>query len=71
MALSASPRDDWTPDGSTPALMVRPAPSSYISDEVAGELRARGLAVTDVPGAEHSLWYSHFDEFIAAIDGWY
>lgn len=71
VALSASPGDDWTPDGSTPALMVRPAPSSYITDEVAAELRARGLAVTDVPGAEHSLWYSHFDEFIAAIDGWY
>ncbi len=31
----------------------------------------RGVEVRDIPGAAHSVWYSHFDDFMAAIDDRY
>ncbi|NHF63496.1 hypothetical protein [Microcella pacifica] len=51
--------------------MVRPSPSDYITDDIAEDLRRRGIEVRDIPGAEHSVWYSHFEDFMAAIDDRY
>ena len=61
----------WTPTSTPPSLMVRPAPSDYVSDEDARMLAARGVVVRDVPGATHSVWYGDFERFMAAIDDWY
>ncbi|HEY4269014.1 MAG TPA: alpha/beta fold hydrolase [Galbitalea sp.] len=69
--LAAGPGGDWTPSAPPASLMVRPSPSGYVSDEDAAVLRARGLEVRDIPGASHSVWYGHFDEFMAVIDDWY
>jgi pimeloyl-ACP methyl ester carboxylesterase len=69
--LAAGPGGDWTPSTPPASLMVRPSPSDYISDEDAARLRARGVDVRDIPGASHSVWYGHFDEFMSAIDDWY
>jgi hypothetical protein len=51
--------------------MVRPNPSGYVSDEDAARLRARAVEVRDIPGAAHSVWYGHFDEFLNAVDDCY
>jgi hypothetical protein len=32
-------------------------------------LPARGVALRGVPGADHTIWYGHHAEFLAAIDG--
>jgi pimeloyl-ACP methyl ester carboxylesterase len=61
----------WTPSSSPASLMVRASPSDYVSDEGARMLAARGVVVRDIPGAAHSIWYSDFERFMAAIDDWY
>lgn len=71
VSLAASPGGDWTPSAPPRSLMVRPSPSDYVADEIAADLGRRGIEVRDIPGGEHSLWYSHFDEFMAAIDDRY
>lgn len=48
-------------------ISVRAEPSAYVDDETAALHRGRGVIVRDVPGAAHSVWYSHFDEFVAAL----
>lgn len=71
VALAVSDGGDWTPTAPPRSLMVRPSPSDYITDDIADDLRRRGIEVRDIPGAEHSVWYSHFDDFMAAIDDRY
>ena len=61
----------WTPSSSPASLMVRVVPSDYVSDEDSRMLTARGVIVRDIPGAAHSIWYSDFERFMAAIDDWY
>lgn len=71
VALAGSPGDDWTDRVPPGSLMVRADPSDYISDDIAADLERRGVEVRSIPGAAHSIWYSHFDEFMAAIDDRY
>jgi len=71
VALAVSEGGDWTPSAPPRSLMVRPSPSDYITDDIAEDLRRRGIEVRDIPGAEHSVWYSHFEDFMAAIDDRY
>ncbi|MGZ0145660.1 alpha/beta fold hydrolase [Kribbella sp. WER1] len=54
----------------TPSLVIRAEPSRFVSQRRAEELQLLGFEVRSVPGAGHSIWYSHFDEFITALDGW-
>lgn len=49
------------------SIIVRADPSSYVDDEVAALHRGRGVTVRDVPGAAHSVWYSHFEGFVGAL----
>ncbi|OCG74444.1 hypothetical protein A7J15_05995 [Microbacterium sediminis] len=64
-AASAAPGGSWPlPRG---AVVVRPCPSDDIPDDEAARLRAAGIDVRDVPGAAHTIWYSHFDAFLAAL----
>lgn len=55
----------WYP--ASGAIVVLAEPSRFVSDEDARMLSARGLEVRRIPGAEHTVWYSHFDEFRAAL----
>lgn len=58
------------PTAEIPSLVVRAEPSRYVSKARAAELAALGFEVRSVPGAGHSIWYGHFDEFMHALDGW-
>lgn len=49
------------------SILVRARPSSFVSDADAARLRAAGVDVRDVPGAAHSVWYGHFDEFVSTL----
>ncbi|WP_423918923.1 alpha/beta fold hydrolase [Frigoribacterium sp. 2-23] len=49
------------------SIIVRAQPSAYVDDETASLHEGRGVLVRDVPGAAHSIWYSHFDQFVAAL----
>jgi pimeloyl-ACP methyl ester carboxylesterase len=58
------------PDAAVPSLVVRADPSAFVSPQRAEQLRELGFEVRSVPGAGHSVWYGHFDAFLAALDGW-
>jgi pimeloyl-ACP methyl ester carboxylesterase len=65
---------DFTPatvDGTvtTPSVMVHADPSDSVSPTHLAGLAARGVTVRGVAGAEHTIWYGHLNEFLAAIDG--
>jgi pimeloyl-ACP methyl ester carboxylesterase len=49
------------------AVVVRAVPSDYVSDEAAAVMRSNGVIVHDFPGALHSVWFSHFEEFLKLI----
>ncbi len=49
------------------SIVVRAEPSRFVGDEDAAALRDRGVEVRSIPGAEHTIWYSHFDEFVAVL----
>lgn len=64
-AVLSSPGGSWPlPAG---AVVIRASPSAYVSDEDAHALTGTGVVVRDVPGAAHSVWYSHFAEFMAVL----
>ena len=60
----------FRPAGTARSLMVRPEPSSWVSPEHVEELRQMGFEVRSIPGAGHSVWYGHVNEFMAALDSW-
>lgn len=49
------------------AIVVRADPSNFVTDEDAVRLASRGAHVRSVPGAAHTVWYSHFDEFVSSV----
>ncbi|MDQ0541031.1 pimeloyl-ACP methyl ester carboxylesterase [Curtobacterium flaccumfaciens] len=49
------------------SIIVRAKPSLYVDDVTAAHHESRGVIVRDVPGAAHSVWYSHFDKFVGAL----
>lgn len=71
VSLSAGPGGDWTPSSLARSLVIRPEPSRYITAADDQSLQERGIEVRTIPDAEHSIWYSHFDEFMTAIDDRY
>jgi pimeloyl-ACP methyl ester carboxylesterase len=69
LTVSAGGRDVLPPDG-VPALAVRAgADADPPADDVV-KLRAAGVEVRHVADAGHSIWYSHFPEFMAILNGW-
>lgn len=56
---------EWSPRPGS--IVVRADPSNFVSDEDVERFVARGVQVRSIPGAAHSVWYSHFDEFVAAL----
>ena len=55
----------WEPAAGS--IVVRADPSDYVSDSDAAAFHERGVSVRSIPGAAHSVWYSNFDQFIAAL----
>jgi pimeloyl-ACP methyl ester carboxylesterase len=64
-AVSAGPGGRWMP--APGSLVIRADPSDYVSDELVAALRAEGVDVVSIRGAAHSVWYSHYEEFMAAL----
>jgi pimeloyl-ACP methyl ester carboxylesterase len=64
-ASAAARGGDWSPRAGS--IVVRSNPSDYVDAAAVRELNARGVQVRSIPGAAHSVWYSHFDEFVAAL----
>ncbi|MGO2747438.1 alpha/beta fold hydrolase [Microbacterium sp.] len=65
-ASISSGADVSYPPGSG-SILVRAEPSSFVTDDDARSLSGRGVDVRSIPGAAHTVWYSHCDEFVAAL----
>lgn len=64
-AVSAAAGGSWPlPAG---AIVIRPEPSLYVPDETVASLERSGVVVRGIAGAAHTIWYSHFNEFIAEL----
>ncbi len=59
--------DDVAHPPGTGSILVRAAPSAFVSDADAERLTSCGVDVRSIPGAAHTIWYSHFDEFCTAL----
>jgi pimeloyl-ACP methyl ester carboxylesterase len=70
VALDASPGGTWSPSVPPRSLVIRADPSRYISDADLKALQHEGLDACSIPGAAHSVWYSHFDDFMKALLAW-
>ncbi|MFD5224836.1 alpha/beta hydrolase [Microbacterium sp. NPDC058342] len=55
----------WEPEPGS--IVVRARPSDWITEESAKRLTLRGVHVRDIPGAAHTVWYSHLNEFVEAL----
>ncbi|MEV4775401.1 alpha/beta fold hydrolase [Microbacterium sp. LWH12-1.2] len=64
-SISCGPGGEWLPEAG--AIVVRADPSGWVSDADARRFESLGVDVRSIPGAAHSIWYSHFDEFVAAV----
>jgi pimeloyl-ACP methyl ester carboxylesterase len=64
-AVASAGGGAWAPMPGS--IVIRADPRNYVSDSEADALRQRGVTVRSIPGAAHSIWFSHFDEFIAAL----
>jgi pimeloyl-ACP methyl ester carboxylesterase len=64
-APAAAGGGEWPPRAGS--VVVRADPSDYVDAAAAADLVARGVQVRSIGGAAHSVWYSHFDEFVAAL----
>ncbi|WP_141651211.1 alpha/beta fold hydrolase [Microbacterium sp. 3J1] len=49
------------------SVVVRADPSDWVSDDDVRRFEANGVEVRRIPGAAHTIWYSHFHEFTAAL----
>ncbi|MCT1477927.1 alpha/beta fold hydrolase [Microbacterium sp. p3-SID336] len=49
------------------SIVVRAEPSAWVTDEDARRFEHDGVRVRSIPGAAHTVWYSHFEVFTAAL----
>jgi pimeloyl-ACP methyl ester carboxylesterase len=64
-AIAAGPGGTWPPRPGS--IVVRADPSHFVDVATAAALTASGVDVRSIPGAAHSVWYSHFDAFVATL----
>lgn len=64
-AVASAHGGQWKP--ASGSIVVRAEPSHYVSDIESLALQREGVLVRGIPGAAHSVWYSHFDEFVAVL----
>jgi pimeloyl-ACP methyl ester carboxylesterase len=70
VALELANDEHPAPPTAIPSLVIHADPSRYVSATRAAELQAQGFTVRAIPGADHTIWYSHFAEFMTALDDW-
>ncbi|MFI5732945.1 alpha/beta fold hydrolase [Kribbella sp. NPDC051587] len=70
VALELGDNQHQVPTPDTPSLVIHADPSRYVSSTRAAELQAETFTVHAIPGADHTIWYSHFDQFMATLDSW-
>jgi pimeloyl-ACP methyl ester carboxylesterase len=68
VALDGSAGGTWLPRVPPRSLVIRADPSRYVSDGDIEGFRSAGLHVASIPGSAHTVWYSHFTEFMTALD---
>jgi hypothetical protein len=64
-AVASSGDGTWEPAAGS--IVIRTDPRHYVSDAEAVALEQRGEQVRSIPGTEYSIWYSNFEEFVAAL----
>lgn len=64
-AVSCGVGGEWLPDAG--AIVVRADPSDWIADADVPVLERRGVDVRSIPGAPHTVWYGHLEEFADAL----
>lgn len=64
-SISCDTDHSWLPGAGS--IVVRAEPSAWVSDDDARRFAASGADVRSIPGAAHTIWYSHFDEFTASL----
>jgi pimeloyl-ACP methyl ester carboxylesterase len=61
---------DHPPPTEVRSLAVLPEPSEHVPPDDVAQLHELGVEVRRIPGAGHTVWYGHVDEFLDALDGW-
>lgn len=59
--------DDFSWEPAPGSIVVRADPSAWITDVSAAQLVRRGVHVRNIPGAAHTVWYSHYNDFVHAL----
>ncbi|PYD01119.1 alpha/beta hydrolase [Microbacterium esteraromaticum] len=55
----------WAPEPGS--IVVRANPSDWVTERSAADLTRRGVHVREIPGAAHTVWYSHLRGFVDAL----
>lgn len=66
-AASISCQGDVDRSPGAGSIVVRAEPSDFVTDADTELLTSRGVDVRSISGAGHTVWYSHFDEFLSSI----
>lgn len=61
---------DHPPPSAIRSLAILPEPSEHVPPHDVAQLHDSGVEVRKIPGAGHTVWYGHVDEFLQALDGW-
>lgn len=64
-SVSCGADGHWT--AASGSIVVRAEPSAWVTDEDARRFEHGGVTVRSIPGAAHTVWYSHFEVFTAAL----
>ncbi|WP_274601243.1 alpha/beta hydrolase [Microbacterium sp. Se63.02b] len=64
-SVSCGPDQAW--EAVPGSIVIRADPSAWVTDQDARRFEQGGVEVRSVPGAAHTIWYSHFDEFTASL----
>lgn len=64
-SISCGPDQSWA--AAAGSIVVRADPSTWVTDDDARRFEEDGVAVRSIPGAAHTVWYSHFTDFTAAL----
>ncbi len=64
-SLSAGAGGEWPMRPGS--ILILPDPSGRVADADARNAARGGVDVRTVPGAAHTVWYSHFEEFTASV----
>lgn len=64
-SISCGPDQSW--EAAPGSIILRADPSAWVTDEDARRFEEGGVEVRSIPGAAHTVWYSHFAEFTGAL----